>query len=137
MAKIKIVDHSQDVKKEIRARILKALEVIGGKAEGYAVKLAPVREVNGGTLRNSITHKVVEDDLAAYVGTNVEYAPYVELGTGKYYKGGRQTPWVYQDAEGKWHMTEGQRAQPFLKPSIADHIDEYKWVFEQEGFTVK
>ena len=33
-----------------------------------------------GILRNSITHEV--EGNKAYVGTNISYAPYVEIGTG-------------------------------------------------------
>ena len=36
--------------------------------------------VDTGNLRSSITHDVDEDE--GVVGTNVEYAPYVEFGTG-------------------------------------------------------
>lgn len=36
--------------------------------------------VNTGTLRNSITYEVSGD--VGTVGTNLEYAPYVEFGTG-------------------------------------------------------
>ena len=69
---------------------------------------------------------------AAIIGTNNEYAAYVELGTGKYAEGGRPTPWVYQDAKGNWHMTHGQRAQPFLKPAVADHAAQYRDILESE-----
>ena len=37
--------------------------------------------VDTGRLRNSISHAV--DGEAAYIGSNVEYAPYVELGTSR------------------------------------------------------
>ena len=62
------------------------------------------------------------------VGTNVTYAPYVELGTGIYAEegNGRKTPWVYQDDEGRWHRTSGMHAQPYLRPAIEKHIDQYK-----------
>jgi hypothetical protein len=56
----------------------------------------------------------------------------VELGTGKYYPGGRQTPWAYQDDKGNWHRTEGQEAQPFLKPAVADHGETFRKIFEDE-----
>lgn len=103
------------------------LEELGQQAEGYAQDLCPVGEINGGTLRNSITHIVNEDDKTVIIGTNVEYAPYVEFGTGVFAEtGGRQTPWSYQDAAGEWHRTNGQRPQPYLRPSINDHEAEYK-----------
>jgi len=74
--------------------------------------------VDTGELRASITHEVENNE--ATVGTNLEYAPYVEIGTGIYSsKGdGRQTPWRYQDAKGDWHYTEGQLPQPYLHPAL-------------------
>lgn len=74
--------------------------------------------VDTGQLKNSITHEVTDNE--GYVGTNVEYAPYVEFGTGLYsVKGdGRKGSWSYQDAEGNWHKTSGMPAHPFLQPAL-------------------
>ena len=126
---IEFKDNSKAVLEEFRAACLRALERCGSQAEGYAKDLAPV---DTGNLRNKISHKVDPDEQAAYVGTNVEYAPYVELGTGKYYPGGRLTPWVYQDEKGNWHWTAGNKAQPFLKPAVADHGRTYRNIIEDE-----
>lgn len=85
----------------------KALEIIGGKAEGYAKRLCPV---DTGNLRNSITHEQY-DESTEVIGTNVEYAPYVELG----------------------HMTSGGThvaAQPFLRPAAENHTGEYKKIVD-------
>ena len=109
--------------------IPRALERCGQQAEGYAKDLAPV---DSGRLRNSIAHKVDTEEKAVYIGTNVEYGPYVELGTGKYYPGGRNTPWAYQDANGDWHRTEGQKAQPYLKPAVEDHKRTYQNIIDDE-----
>lgn len=128
--KITLEDHSAEVYKELEAACQRALEKCGLVAEGHAKKLCPV---DTGNLRNSITHTVADNgERAAYVGTNSEYGVYVECGTGVYYPGGRQTPWVYQDAKGDWHLTHGQRAQPFIKPAVADHADQYKKIIESE-----
>ena len=43
-----------------------------------------------------------KDEKAEYIGTNVEYAAYVELGTQR------------------------TKAQPYLKPAATEHMDEYK-----------
>ena len=59
----------------------------------------------------------------------VEYAPYVELGTGKYVAGG-SPPWVYQDDEGNWHWTAGNPARPFIVPAAKDHTQEYRDILE-------
>ena len=113
---VEIQDHSAEVSAEIKAALLRGLEKIGLVAEGYAKKLCAV---DTGNLRNSITHMIDEQEPAAIIGTNNEYAAYVELGTGIYAEGGggRPTPWVYQDAKGNWHMTHGNKPQPFFETS--------------------
>lgn len=94
-------DHTQEVLDALADKIPVALEECGLVAEGYAKRLSPV---DTGNLRNSITHTVEGD--TAYIGTNVEYAPYVELGTTR------------------------TRAQPYLKPAVADHVNEYRQIIE-------
>ena len=66
---------------------------------------------------------------AGIVGTNKEYAPYVEMGSGLFAVNGdgrQDVPWRYQDAEGNWHTTSGQKPQPFLGPALRDNADEVK-----------
>lgn len=82
----------------------RALEIIGGKAESYAKKECPV---DTGRLRNSITHQRYDENTEV-IGSNVEYAPYVELGTHK------------------------QAAKPFLRPAAENHVSEYKQIVENE-----
>lgn len=126
---VEFTDNSSKVKSEFGEALLRGLEKCGLVAEGYAKKL---QIPDTGNLRNSITHVVNEDEPSVYIGTNVEYAPYVELGTGIYAEGGggRPTPWVYQDAKGNWHYTHGQKAQPFLKPAVAEHADKYREIIK-------
>ena len=124
---LRIVSNVEDVKKASAEQIQMALEMIGLTAEGYAKRLCPV---DTGLLRNSITHAVDTEEKSVIIGTNVEYAAYVELGTGKYYPGGRDTPWAWQDAKGNYHRTEGHEEQPFLRPAINDHISEYKRILD-------
>lgn len=83
--------------------------------ENEAKRLCPV---DTGDLRNSINHEVHND--VGIVGTNKEYAPYVEFGTGIFASegNGRDTPWSYQDDKGEWHTTVGQKPQPFLETAI-------------------
>ena len=127
---VEIQDNSKEVSAAIKAALLRGLEKVGLVAEGYAKKLCPV---DTGNLRNSITHVVDEQEPAAIIGTDNEYAAYVELGTGIYAEGGgRPTPWVYQDAKGNWHYTRGNKAQPFLKPAAADHAIQYRKILEDE-----
>ena len=102
---VQITDNSEKIIEAMQQATVRALEKCGLTAEGYAKKLAPV---DTGNLRNSITHEVDDGEPAAYIGTNVEYAPYVCLGT--------------------IHM----KAQPFLKPAVADHENEYRKIIENE-----
>ena len=102
---VQFTDNSKEVLEAMQQAAVRALEKCGLAAEGYAKKLAPV---DTGNLRNSITHNVDEDEPAAYIGSNVEYASYVCLGT--------------------IHM----KAQPFLKPAVNDHKDEYRKIIENE-----
>lgn len=88
--------------------------------------------VDTGQLRASITHEV--EGQTGIVGTNVEYAPYVEYGTGIYARdgNGRQTPWAYQDREtGEWIWTKGQVAQPYLEPALLENENEIFRLFEE------
>ena len=121
------IDNSKLFQEAFEAACKRALERCGMQAEGYAKDLTPF---DTGNLRNSITHKVVGNEV--YIGTNNEYGAYVELGTGKYAEGGRKDPWVYQDEEGRWHHTNGQRAQPYLKPAVADHKQTYRNIIKDE-----
>lgn len=126
---VEITDNSKEVSAAIKAALLRGLEKCGLVAEGYAKKLCPV---DTGNLRNSITHVVDEQEPAAIIGTDNEYAAYVCLGTGKYADGGRPTPWVYKDAKGQFHWTAGNKAQPFLKPAVSDHAEQYRDILKKE-----
>ena len=78
-----------------------------------------------GALRRSIQSKVETRgrDVEGIVFTPLEYAPYVEYGTGLFAeKGGRKkVPWFYKDDEGKTHMTSGQKPQPYMRPAIKEN----------------
>ena len=76
--KVDYKDNSQQILSAMEKGKRNALTAIGATAETYAKKATPV---DTGRLRNSISHSV--DGEAAYIGSNVEYAPYVELGTSR------------------------------------------------------
>lgn len=122
---VEFIDNSDMVLLEMIRKKAKALEMVGLAAEGYAKRLCAV---DTGRLRNSITHTTgkgrsdlpdppakPEDSMlkgtpekdTVYIGTNVEYAPYVELGTVR-------TP-----------------AQPFLRPAAANHTEQYKSIIDR------
>lgn len=71
-----------------------------------------------GALRRSIDFdtETSSTSVNGRIYSNLEYAPYVELGTG-IYAGGRQTPWVYKGSKG-FFTTKGSPPQPFLEPAI-------------------
>lgn len=129
---VEFIDNSEEVKSAMHDALIRALEKVGMTAEKYAKMLCSGFRNPTGNLRNSITHRVDLEEPAVYIGSDVEYAAYVELGTGKHYPGGRPTPWAYQDAKGNWHWTAGNKAQPYLKPAAADHASEYRKIVEDE-----
>lgn len=92
--------------------------------------------VDIGVLRNSITHYIEDNpnELIGVVGTNVEYAPYVEFGTGIYSSlgNGRQDRWKYKDAKGEWHSTIGQHPQPYLHPALEENRREIEKMFKEQ-----
>ena len=80
--------------------------------------------VQTGGLRRSITSKVENNGLevTGTIYTPLEYAPYIEYGTGLFAeKGGRPTPWCYQDDKGEWHTTSGQPPQPYMRPALNEN----------------
>ena len=98
-------DNTDEVLKGLSDAVERSLTRIGLSAEGYAKKKCPV---DTGNLRNSITHEVVQSEKAVYIGTNVEYAAYVELGTVR------------------------TKAKPYLKPAVTEHSAVYKRILEEE-----
>lgn len=102
---VQITDKSPEILAAMRQQAILGLKAIGQEAEGYAKEDCPV---DTGRLRNSIANKVIDAEMAVYIGSNVEYAPYVEYGD-------------YNHTTGKNH---------FLLNAAADHGDHYKAVME-------
>lgn len=135
-----IEDNTEEILMMTRKAAISALKNIGMKAEKYAKGLCPVGTVEstgkkgyrGGTLRNSITHKVDRDNLTVAIGSNVEYAPYVELGTGPYFD--PPPDWErFTTKKGSGINGHGYvKPRKYLQPAIIDHLDEYKDIFENE-----
>ena len=114
------------------------LEQIGEAAAGHASDRAPV---DTGALRDSYMYQVV-DDRHVRVGSPLEYAPFVELGTGPNYeqppdwvtnlaqRGHHDTdPWWYMGDDGEWHQGWFIQAQPHLRPAFLNHVNEYIRIF--------
>lgn len=88
-----------------------------------------------GILKASIMHEVVNEgsEIVGYVGSNQEYAPFVEFGTGKYAEkgNGRKTPWAYEDPDtGETIWTAGQEAEPYLRPALEDNAERVKSILQ-------
>lgn len=124
---IQITDNSGEILKALEEKKKAALTGIGIQAEGFAKRSTPV---DTGRLRNSITHAVRGNDV--YIGTNVEYGIWLELGTGIYASDGkgRQSPWGYYDRNGKYHRTRGTKPRHMLKKAASEHTEEYKRIIE-------
>lgn len=113
-----------------------ALTKIGIRAEKFAKARCPVgteestgiKGYRGGTLRNSITFQVDSEQVA--IGSNVEYAPYVELGTGTFY----DTPpaWIQHQGQKGRGLVKGMKPKPYLRPAIEDHLDNYIQIIKNE-----
>ena len=78
-----------------------------------------------GALRRFMDSKVEYegDVLVGTVFNPLEYAPYVEYGTGLFAETqGRQTGWAYEDPDtGETIWTRGQRPQPYLRPALDEN----------------
>lgn len=114
---MKFLDHSDEAKEVLKQATIQWLFQACMLVEGQTIALAAVHTSR---LRNSIDYVVDEAELIGYVGTNVEYAIYVEMGTGEFAENGmgRKGGWVYQDPSGEWFFTWGQEPQPYLRPAF-------------------
>ena len=134
--KIEYRDNSKEVIGAFHKALHRGLTAVGMKAETYAKKACPKDtgrlrnsityaiagyeahvksyrrdNVSGGATQKRAKHQYSgaadgQKDEAVYIGTNVEYAPYVENGTSR------------------------QKARPFLKPAATEHNSEYKSLME-------
>lgn len=81
-----------------------------------------------GDLRRSISSEVDKEKLQGVVFTPLEYAPYVEYGTGLFAEeaGRTDVPWHYKDEKGEWHSTSGMKPQPFMRPALQENREAIK-----------
>lgn len=137
MSDIKFQSNEKKILSEFKEKAEKAMMTIGMMAESAAKQLSPV---DTGLLRNSITFalggqsaqisdysgddgktgsysgKMPEDnadEVSVTIGTNVEYAPYIELG--------------HRTVSGGW-----VNPQEFLRPAIENNMQTFKTVIETE-----
>jgi HK97 gp10 family phage protein len=107
---------------QLEAAVGRACALVERKAKEKAPK-------DTGALRRSITSEVdvTTREIEGIVFTPLEYAPYVEYGTGLFAEGGngrQDVPWNYQDDQGNWHSTSGQHPQPFMRPALNESREE-------------
>lgn len=92
-----------------------------------------------GALARSIQSKVENNNnsIQGVVFTPLEYGAYVEFGTGLFAESGGRTdvPWSYQDDEGNWHTTKGQKPQPYMRPAIDNNREKIVKMIK-EGFSI-
>ena len=152
MAKMFRIEGAESIVAELKERvneenIQSKLPLCCALVEGSAKKKAPKGD---GTLRSSITYKVEENKGIVY--TPLEYAPYVEFGTGIHAeKEGREGYWVYvKDGGGssqrssksytedeakqvmailrkkglEAYYTNGQHPHPFLRPALHENREQ-------------
>ena len=101
---------------KMRDALLKA----GALVERSAKQKCPK---DNGQLAQNIQYAVDGKGTTCTVYNPLEYAPYVEYGTGLYAEeqGRKDVPWHYQDERGDWHTTSGQKPQPFLRPALTEN----------------
>lgn len=111
------------VKRITQNAVDRALEKMGGTAETHAKRYCPV---DTGRLKNSITHKrSTSEENTEIVGTNVEYAPYVELGHDQ--EVGR-----YVAAINARLVASHVDGKPFIRRAVEEHTAEYRSIVENE-----
>lgn len=89
--------HASEVLAALNSQLDMGMEIVGSAATQHAKDMTPVRT---GNLRDSINNRP-SGKHGQEIGTKVEYAGYVELGTRK------------------------MRAQPYLRPAAENYADEY------------
>ena len=119
-----------------------AVEKSCALVEASAKKKAPK---GTGALRRSIESKVDNNgsDIEGLVFTNLEYAPYVEFGTGIKGNGSypykveglnlsyRDSSWVFTPDGGEtFYRTKGQVAQPYMYPALKQNEKYIKQLFK-------
>lgn len=123
MAKgFKFEDNSNKVKQQFQKATEAGMESALLMIESAAKANAPVQS---GELRDKLDHNITKqgNQMIGKMGSPLDYAPYVEFGTGEHAENGagRKGGWSYQDEEGNWHYTKGQKPQPYLRPAFREN----------------
>ncbi len=156
MGDILFEDNSDEVLRLLDGATKKAARAVGGRVQAYARQsVEKSKGPMGGAwphdvilaLRDSIAVQVDEGPVLT-VGSNMQIAPYIELGTGRLYDpppeweeyhgddahsvGGLEW-WLYFDKlEGVVKIGKPVPSQPYLRPAFLDHVDEYKQIVQKD-----
>jgi phage gpG-like protein len=127
MAKIR--DNSKALYDELEKRIQSKLVIASIIVERRAKQLCPRRT---GRLARSITRQL--EKHKAIIGSNVDYAPVVELGSKPHLiqpnKAGALW-WAGAKHPVKVVRHPGTRPQPYLRPALEDSVKEIEKVFNE------
>lgn len=115
----KLLDNSS-----VKSALGKACALVEASAKQKAPK-------GDGDLRRSIKSRVDGDVGTVY--TALEYAPYVEYGTGLFAENGGRTdvPWSYKDDKGEWHTTSGRKPSPYMRPALHENRENIKRILKE------
>lgn len=97
-------NRAEELKAELSRAKKAALTAVGLQAGKNVRQITPV---DTGRLRSSISHRL-QGDSAVAIGTNVEYATYVEMGTSKM-----------------------KKPHPYLRPGIENNAEQYRDIIKQ------
>ena len=117
MSSVTVTSNLYLVNKMSKEAMVNSAIKIGMLTSGYAQDLCPV---DTGNLRDSITHAYSDESdhtVVLLVGTNVYYAPYVELGHRQ--QPGRFVPKIKKRLVKSW-----VNGKPFLRPAFENHTAE-------------
>ena len=117
MSSVTVVSNLYLVNKLSKEEMVNAAISVGMLVSGYAQEACPV---DTGLLRDSITHAYSDESdhtVILLVGTNVYYAPYVELGHKQ--QPGRFVPKIKKRLKRSWVP-----GKPFLRPAFENHTRE-------------
>ena len=122
---IKYTSHKAECDAAVDQAIARALEICGGTGERRVKdKITSNGSVVTGTLRRSIFHQPV-DKYTMAVGTDVDYAIYVELGH-------HQQPGRFVPAIKKRLVASYVQGKPFLRPAMEQSHGEFTKIFQTE-----
>ena len=126
-AVIKMLESCADIEK-LKKTMGKACALVERSAKQNAPK-------GTGELRRSITSKVEvdADGVKGVIYSPLEYAPYVEFGTGLFAEdtGREDVPWCYKDEKGEWQTTSGMKPSPYMRPALNENRENIKRILKE------